>query len=257
MDININMELDKEKIYIGSCCKNSFVVFDCRNIELDKKYKVDLSIKNIIKCKVDSALFINSIKGDDIFVEIFEKDGSESESCGNGAILIAYLLNLNKGTIKFKNSFFIIDSTPEKQIILMDVNFSYTEEADKEKKHLFVNVGEPHIIYLIDDINKFDLVKFGEELQEKYQGGVNFDAIQKIDDFHYLIRTYERGVFAETMSCGTGSLSSYIAISHFNNKIYKEPVEFKSLGGNHLISLADDMLKLEVDKKFIEIKNLS
>jgi len=66
----------------------------------------------------------------------------------------------------------------------------------------------------------------------------------------YLIKTYERGVFAETKSCGTGSLSAYVAISRLNNKLCEKPIEFKSVGGSHWVSKDKNMLKLETLKRF-------
>ena len=189
-------------------------------------------------------------------MEIFEKDGSESESCGNGLILIAYLLGLNEGAVKMKNSSATVRGDSEKQAALMDIKFLHTEEITDKKDCLFVKIGEPHMIYLVDDLNKFDLVKVGKNLQKNYLGGINVDAIQKIDELHYLIRTYERGVLAETKSCGTGSLSSYIAASHFSGKIYEKPIEFKSAGGSHWVSKNKNMLIFETFKKFCKIRAL-
>lgn len=252
----MNVDLTNVKKYIGSCCGNSFIVLDCRNIEIDKQSKIDFSSKNIAKYGVDSALFINSVKGFDISLEIFEKDGSESESCGNGIILVSWFLGMNKGTIKLKNTDVVVKSSLGKQALLMNIKFLHTEEVAGEKNCLFIKVGEPHIIYLVDDLNEVDLIKVGERLQKKYLGGVNVDVIQKINEFRYLIKTYERGVFAETKSCGTGSLASYVAISHLNDKIYKDPIEFKSRGGSHWVSRSGKMLQLKTLKKFCEIKEL-
>lgn len=253
----MHTNIDKVKKYVGSCCGNSFIILDCRNIELDKKSKVNFSIKNIDKYGVDSALFIRNTKDFDVYIEIFEKDGSESDSCGNGTILIAYLLGLNKGTVKMKNSIVMFEGNSKKQKISMDIKFSFIKKVGHKKNCLFVQMGEPHIVYLVDDLSKFDLLKVGEKLQKNYLGGINVNAIQKINDFHYLIRTYERGVFDETKSCGTGSLSSYVAISNFYDKLYKRPLEFKSSGGIHWISRKKNMIQLETLKEFCKIKTLN
>ena len=252
----MRIQLGKGKKYIGSCCGNSFVIFDCRTAKMDKRSKADFASKNIVKYGVDSALFIENFKGFDVSMEIFEKDGSESESCGNGLILIAYLLGLNEGKVKMKNSSAVLRGDSKKQAILMEIKTSRVEKMNDKKNCLFVKMGEPHIIYLVDDLNKFNLVKIGENLQKNYLEGINVDAIQKINEFYYLIKTYERGVCAETGSCGTGALSSYIAISYFNDKIYREPIEFNSAGGSHWVSIIGDMLKLETLKKFCKIRAL-
>lgn len=246
-----------EKKYIGSCCGNSFVVLDYRNPGfLSKQEKIDFALKNIDKYKVDSALFLLKSNGMDALMEVFERDGSESESCGNGTLLIACLMGLGKGKIEMKDNAAMTECDSDRQSILMSTKFAKIEKINDEENCLFVKFGEPHIIYLVDDLDKFDLIKVGKASQKNYPEGVNVDAIQKIDEHLYAIRTYERGVFAETKSCGTGSLSAYMAISHFGGKIYNEPVEFKSAGGRHWVSLNKHMLKLETLKKFCKIKTI-
>lgn len=242
-------------VYVGDCCGNSFVVLDCRDIALDKQLKADLATRKIIKYGVDSALFLENSKNMDLFMEIYERDGSESESCGNGSILIACLLGLDIGEIEMKASNAAIFGDSEKQAILMNMKFSDVEEVTNNKNNcLFVKMGEPHMIFSVDDLVNFDLVEIGIKLQYKYPTGINVNAIQKINDVCYLIKTYERGVFAETKSCGTGSLSAYIAVSYFNGRISGGPIEFKSVGGSHWVSMDKDMLKLETLKENCKIK---
>ena len=250
------MNIENNKKYIGSCCGNKFIILDCSDYQLSKKDKSDFAKENIVKNEVDSALFFTKNKDSSFFLEIFEKDGSESESCGNGLMLISYLLGLGKEMIVMKNGSTVAESSPDKQILSMDVRTSHIEEIGEENKCLFVKMGEPHMVYFVDDVNKFDLAEIGKKMQKNYPEGVNVDAVEKVDEFHYLIRTYERGVFAETESCGTGSLSSYIAISHLHDKIYTEPIEFKSKGGIHFVSKNKNVIKLETLKKFCEISVL-
>ncbi|MDD4989328.1 MAG: hypothetical protein PHV42_02785 [Candidatus Pacebacteria bacterium] len=247
----------KNKMYIGSCCGNKFVILDCLDSELSKKDKADFAMKNIVKYKVDSALFFKKENENTISLEIFEKDGSQSESCGNGMLLVSYLLDLKGGTVKLKNSVVMVESTSDTIMVFMDMRFSSIEKTG-DQKFILVKIGEePHIIDFVDDAKKFNLAEVGESLQKNYPEGVNFDALQKVDESHYLIRTYERGVFAETESCGTGSLSSYLAISHLNDKIYENPIEFESKGGIHTVSVNKKTLKLETLKKFCTINKSS
>lgn len=250
------MPWDNVRKYIGGCCGNTFVILDCREIQLSRTDKINFSRQYIRKYRVDSALIINNLKGFDVFLEIFEKDGSESESCGNGLILIAYLLEMTNGLVKFGDTVFNISSGPETQIISIDTNFIHTEKNLVEKNCLFVKVGEPHLIYFVDDINNFDLTEIGEKMQKKYSGGVNVDAVQKVDEFHYLIRTYERGVFAETRSCGTGSLSAYFAICLINDKMNQQSIDFRSAGGDHWVSMEKNILSLEVLREYCHIEDL-
>ena len=248
----------KKRVFIGSCCGNSFVIMDSRDSELAQQVKSDFAQKNIVEYGVDSALFLNKSNGLDFLMEVFEKDGSESDSCGNGAIAVAYLLGVDTGIVEMKGNVALISGDSEKQGISMNVKLSLIKEmGDGEEKCVFVKMGEPHLIYLVDDIHSFDLVRIGEAMQVKYTDGVNIDAIQKVSDSCYLIRTYERGVFRETQSCGTGSLSAYVAISHFDDTVYTAPIEFRSAGGSHWVSRDKNMLTLEALKTSCEVKEVA
>jgi diaminopimelate epimerase len=254
----IERESLQKKVFIGSCCGNNFVIVDSFVDELNQQSKKEFAKKNIVKYGVDSALFLSKSNGLDLFMEVFERDGSESDSCGNGVIVAANLLGLNNGIVEMKGNVALISNGSEKLGMSMNVKLSSTRRLGE--KCMFVKIGEPHIIYLVDDIYKFDLLKVGGKAQEKYYDGVNVDVIQRINDNCYLIKTYERGVFRETKSCGTGSLSSYIAISHFNKGLSSATIEFRSVGGSHWISRDKNMLKLEVLKescKFKEIMRLN
>jgi len=165
--------------YIGSCCGNSFVMLDCRDIELNKQFKSNFASRNIVKYGVDSALFLERSEKFDFFMSIFEKNGTESESCGNGAILISNLLGIDKGKIETKSGIVRIENNLTKQAILMDMELSDIKEINGKKNCLFVKFGEPHIIYLVDDFKGFDLIKTAENLQKKYPEGVNVDVIKK------------------------------------------------------------------------------
>lgn len=245
----------QRRVFIGSCCGNNFVIMESFVDELNRQFKIEFAKKNIVKYEVDSALFLGKSNGLDLFMEVFEKDGSESDSCGNGVIVAANLLGVNNRIVEMKGNVALISNGSEKLGMSMNVKLSSIRRLGK--KCVFVKIGEPHIIYLVDDIYKFDLLKVGEEAQKKYYDGVNVDVIQRINDNCYLIKTYERGVFRETKSCGTGSLSAYLAISYFSENLGVAPIEFKSAGGSHWISRDKNMLKLEVLKESCEIKEIT
>lgn len=254
--LSLDTEIGKCQKYVGSCCGNSFLIVDCREKELSKDIKSFFSSENTDKYGVDSVLFLEKSKRMDVFMKIFEKDGSESDSCGNGTILIAYLLGINDGKVEMKDNAAMIKGDSKKQAILMSERFSELRKIDNGNNRVFIKMGEPHIVCLVDDMEKFDLVRVGRELQKDYPEGVNVDAIQKVNESCYLIKTYERGVFNLTKSCGTGSLSSYVAISYFNGKMNEGPIEFKSMGGSHWVSRENNMIRLETLKNFCKIKSI-
>lgn len=252
------MEISSKKVkkYIGACCENDFVVVDCRGFQFDQKQKESFSIENINKYGVDSALFIVDTDEYSSSIQVFEKDGSESDSCGNGILLVSYFLDIKEGTIGMKNEVVLINSTSQTQSVRMDLRDARVEGVGYDENSLFTRAGEPHVIYLVSDVMKFDLEQIGQNQQSNYSENVNVDLIQKVSEFEYLIRTYERGVFEETKSCGTGSLSSYLAISYIHNRMYKVPIKFVSTGGIHWVSREGRHLKLETLKTFCKMRNL-
>ena len=226
------------KIYKGQCCGNCFLIVDCRNsVIIDRKSKVYFSLNQIPRYHVDSVLFIESSDYADIRMEIFEQDGSESDSCGNGMLLISHLLRMDRGSIETKGGIVVVAGDSGRISISLSLPEPACLSAELvDEGWIFVQVGEPHLVCLIPSgLEEFDLIGTGKGMQDRYLNGVNVDIVQKIGDRKYRIRTYERGVFNETLSCGTGSLSAYLAISRFNGKIKRVPFEFQSSGGTHWV----------------------
>ncbi len=250
------MKFQSIEKYIGSCCQNSFVILDCRTHFLTRNQKISIAKKFIRLYRVDSALFLINSKKADVAFEIFEKDGSQSESCGNGAILIAFLLKMSKGTIKIGRNFFVVHADRKKLAITLHQKNSTINKTDRGDS-VFVKFGEPHLVYLVDNLEKFNLIKIGKAAQAWYPGGVNVDVLAKLNKGKYLIKTYERGVLAITKSCGTGSLSSYLALMFYGIRFHDKSIEFQSGGGVHAVTANNGKLQLKIAKKFCKIRNLS
>jgi len=255
MGLDIIKNIDR---YIGSCCGNSFVIFDSRGVLFDRRTKILNSIHCINEYNIDTALFLLKTDKADIRMEIFERDGTESDACGNGAILTAHLLKLLSGTVEMKNVVIATNGDKMKQSIYINFDFSCTEIINESEKILFVKVGgEPHIVYIVkENIDLLNLEVIGKENQIEYPSGVNVNLVQRENDLSFKIRTYERGVYRETKSCGTGSLSSYLAVCYFYDKIYNEPVKFTSSGGIHWVSRDRDMLRLETLREYCKISRI-
>jgi len=244
------------KKHIGSCCGNSFLIFDCRHVKISREVKADIARRDISKYGVDSFLILERSEKDSVFVEIFEKNGTESEACGNGAHAIAKLLGMNEVTIEMKGGMVQVVSNGKRQAIRMDVRATDVREVNDARNCLFVRAGEPHLVYFVDHVNEWNLLAVGSRRQTEHPEGINVNAIARIKNFCYSIRTYERGVLSETKSCGTGALASYMAIAHLDDGLNGETIEFRSAGGNHWVSRVGDILQLEVLKEHCEIRCL-
>jgi diaminopimelate epimerase len=86
------------------------------------------------------------------------------------------------------------------------------ERLPGEQRIGFANTGVPHLVILVDDVATVDVVGRGRPLRMdprlKHGANVNFVAPSGAGSDEFFIRTYERGVEAETLACGTGAVAS-------------------------------------------------
>lgn len=179
----------------------------------------------------DGLIFIEKSSDDNCFVmHYFNSDGSKADFCGNGArcaLFLAWHLKWpDSETINFTGG----DGTHTGNINPDgSVSVSITSPADF--KHLgpienlpydlyFVNTGVEHVICYTDSLDSLDINTIGRKIRysSHFPKGTNVNFIKKIDHQTLAIRTYERGVEAETLACGTGiSAAAFTDISLFGD----------------------------------------
>ncbi len=101
---------------------------------------------------------------------------------------------------------------------------------------MFINTGSPHHVQFVDDVEKFAVVEEGKKIRysDTYSpGGTNVNFVELRKDNAIFVRTYERGVENETLSCGTGVTACSIAASF---KGYRSPVKVATPGGHLEVS---------------------
>ncbi|MFQ5950365.1 MAG: diaminopimelate epimerase, partial [Nitrospiria bacterium] len=105
----------------------------------------------------------------------------------------------------------------------------------------FINTSVPHVVYLVDDVDKIDVIAQGRATRHHPRfapKGTNANFIGVIDRHHLKIRTYERGVENETLACGTGAVAG--AIIHAALRKASPPVSLITRGG---VVLAVDFIQ--------------
>lgn len=127
-----------------------------------------------------------------------------------------------------------------------------------------LNSGEPHGVMIVDDINKINLTEFLDFIQNKeiFPAGINLNTMQIIDDRTIRIRTLERGLWATTSCCGTGSTSCATLmriLNSFNNDDYNtddnSEIKVISDGGLLYIGFSVDAIFMRGSAKKIECAN--
>src|SRR5688572_33409750 len=95
-----------------------------------------------------------------------------------------------------------------------------------------IYTGSPHYIRFVEDIHGYAVFDEGKKIRYSDSfapGGTNVNFVALLNDNTIFVRTYERGVENETLSCGTGITAAALAASF---KGYTSPVKIKSLGGD-------------------------
>ncbi|WP_338409200.1 diaminopimelate epimerase [uncultured Flavobacterium sp.] len=157
----------------------------------------------------------------------YNSDGNESTMCGNGGrCLVAFAKKMN--VVKNSASFEAIDGYHYATIDadeVVSLQMKDVKDIKIEKNYTFLNTGSPHHIELVDDLISIDVKSRGSKIRfsELYKKeGSNINFVHQIKNNTFKIRTYERGVEDETLSCGTGATAVAIAMFQTNKTDCKE-----------------------------------
>ena len=169
----------------------------------------------------------------------FNSDGRESTMCGNGGrCIVRFAADL--GMVQDKAKFQAIDGLHEAIIENEIIHLKMTNVASVEQfpTHLFLNTGSPHHIEFVRNLADVDVTKIGREIRlgaPYFNEGSNVNFVELIDENTLKIRTYERGVEAETLACGTGITAAAIAAFE-SGKTLSNEINISALGGELKVS---------------------
>ena len=174
----------------------------------------------------DGLLLLENIEGYDFRMVYFNSDGSPATMCGNGGRCIAAFAN-RLGVVGINAHFMAADGPHHAKIETQDARITRVElsmkdviPADIGENFVILNTGTPHYVMFVEDPDSIDLMTEGAKLRyaPAYAPiGINVDFARYADDQIY-VRTYEKGVEAETLSCGTGVTASAISASIFTGR---------------------------------------
>jgi len=217
---------------------NDFIMLDIRNHAIQESPDIIAQMcDRHFGIGADGLIMLNNAAKSDFSMRYFNADGHESSMCGNGGRCItAFAKRL--GMINNECIFDAIDGT-HRAIILSQAGNVYevslqmadVEVSSWEEGGLFLDTGSPHFIQLREGIEKIDVDLEGRKLRNDPMfspGGANVNFIEEKDGILH-IRTYERGVEAETLSCGTGVTAAALAWAIRHQ--LEGPVKLQSPGG--------------------------
>ncbi|MCM8792626.1 MAG: diaminopimelate epimerase [Candidatus Omnitrophica bacterium] len=171
----------------------------------------------------DGLLFLEKSKIADIRMRIFNPDGSEAEMCGNGVRCAAfyycyYIADPKPYIIKIETKAGVIESNVNRNNVRIKLtepkrikpDFSI-KMGNRLLKVNFIDTGVPHTVIFVEGLEKIDIFNLGRKIRYHKSfspHGTNVDFVEILDESSIKIRTYERGVEEETLSCGTGAVAS-------------------------------------------------
>ena len=213
---------------------NDFIIVENfpANIDL-KKFAIQICARQT-GIGADGVLILESSKKADYKMRVINSDGSEAEMCGNGArCMAAYIVRHRKETKKQFSletlaGILLAEARDEVAKIRLSDPKDYQKEIclDINGRRLnvsYMDSGVPHTIVFVDGLKKIDVQTLGETIRhhEHFKPrGTNVNFVEQLDSDLVELRTYERGVEAETLACGTGAVASaLIAYCHSNFEI--------------------------------------
>jgi len=221
---------------------NDFIMID------DREKEFDLTDNDLIAalCErrmgigADGLILLREHDTLDFEMIYFNADGKQSSMCGNGGrciIAFAQMLEMTES----ETNFMAIDG--EHKGKLMDdgiyLQMQDVKEIEGVGDGLVLNTGSPHYIEMVDELDYIDVEKEGKKIRNSApfkKDGINVNFVLDATDLQ--VRTYERGVEAETLSCGTGVVATAIAM-HYANCIEETLVSVKTKGGELTVSFEE------------------
>ena len=190
---------------------NDFVIFHT----FVKKNRANLAKKLCDRFNgigADGLIVLLPHKSLDFEWEFYNSDGSVAKMCGNGsraAALYAYTQGLSGKKMSFLTGAGEINALVEDECVESELSaFKILNKKITRfnKEWFFVDTGVPHLVTIVDNLEKFD-IKLAKKMRKKFNANVNFMMIKNKNIF---VRTFERGVEAETLACGTGMAACFL-----------------------------------------------
>ena len=229
---------------------NDFIMIDNRQ-EVFSKNNTKL-IKQLCDRRfgigADGLILLENDKISDFKMVYYNSDGNESSMCGNGGrCIVAFAKQLN--VIDNETTFIAVDGEHYAKISvdgIVSLQMKNVDEIKMTSDYVFLNTGSPHHITLVEDVKSVPVKEIGSQIRysDLYgKAGSNVNFVEAISDSLFAVRTYERGVEDETLSCGTGVTAAAIAMNAIGKTTFNEisllveggelKVTFKKEGKNY------------------------
>ncbi len=224
---------------------NDFIIFDDRAQQFDHTDQAHITAlcHRRFGIGADGLMLLRNKEGYDFEMVYFNADGAPSSMCGNGGrCLVAFAKHLGLIT---ESAYFLATDGPHEANIAPDgtvrlkmIDVAAPQAAEVGEEDIFLHTGSPHHIHFLDPLESPSLADFnvfatGHDIRyhQAYDPtgtNVNFVEVPADPSQPWPVRTYERGVEDETLSCGTGVTAVALAASQ---RGATSPVRLQTMGG--------------------------
>ncbi|MET2984403.1 diaminopimelate epimerase [Aureibaculum conchae] len=224
---------------------NDFIMIDNRQQQFPKNDTklIERLCDRKFGIGADGLILLELSNLQDFTMIYYNADGNEGSMCGNGGrCIVAFAKQL--GIIDKNTTFDAIDGLHEAHITddLVSLKMKNVTKIEDFSSHLFLDTGSPHHIAFVKNLDNFDVYGTGKKIRNGapyFDKGTNVNFVEQKNDTTFKVRTYERGVEDETLSCGTGVTAVAIA-AHKANKTNDTTISLETLGGTLEVSFDID-----------------
>jgi diaminopimelate epimerase len=198
---------------------NDFIIIDNRLIRWEPTVQqVSALCDRHFGIGADGLMLLSDKSGFNFAMTYYNSDGNESTMCGNGGRCISAFAK-SLGLAGCMAHFWAVDGIHEAEIFdnssacIYRLKMKDTQIGKIYDDGMFLDTGSPHFVMFTDDAGAADVFNSGRKVRHDVRfapGGTNVDFVEWQDN-RLFVRTYERGVENETLSCGTGVTASAIA----------------------------------------------
>lgn len=226
---------------------NHFVLLDVRKKR--PRFKPSLLVRALCahghSVGADGALFVGKSSVADFRLVYYNSDGNEAAMCGNGArcaARYAFDTKLAGATMLIEAGSGLVRARVDGDSVELDMGRPRDLRIDLVLKTStgtlkgdFVDTGVPHFVIVPRSWEKLDVQRLGREVRFHrafHPEGTNVNFVRTLSRSSVRVRTYERGVEAETLACGTGAVAVAVCLTARN--LLRPPVKVHTAGGEVL-----------------------
>jgi diaminopimelate epimerase len=223
---------------------NDFILVDGRETRFDAPpHAIARLCDRRFGIGADGLIVLTKVAGFDFGMTYYNSDGRESTMCGNGGRCIMAFADFL--SLTHSKALFLAADGPHDGEILSKQGNNYrvrirmndVSDIVRWQEDLFLNTGSPHLVRFAGSIKDIDLVSIARPVRYDPHfapGGTNVNLVEEKDNGLF-VRSYERGVEDETLSCGTGVTASALAFA-YRKQIQNRTVAITTLGGELQVS---------------------